>query len=481
MLSKIKILTPIAIILSLIFLSGCFKKKDTGYKVNLEVWGSFDDSDAYGKILEKYRMLNPYVGEIKYRKFDVDNYKKDLIDALASGQGPDMFLIQNNWLPSFKDKIEPAPTYLFGEQELRRDFVDVVADDFLDGGKVYAVPLSVDSLALYYNKDLFNAEGITRPPATWEELMEDLKRLTKIDQNGNIIQQGAALGTAYNINRSTDILGLIMFQKGVRMVNESKTQTAFDNPVTVGSNSVQAGEDALEFYTRFSRASSPVYSWNSRMHYSLDAFYEGTAAMMLNYSWHYSNIKNKNSKLNFAVTPIIQFKNSRPVNYANYWGLAVAKNKVAPSGSSNQNIQPPSNEVRVHEAWQLIRFLTARDNGSVRLINGKTTLECFTGGKSNCIEDNSKVFPVDIDPAWEYAKTQGKPGARRDIVERQKSDPMLGPFAYGNLIAKSWYQSDPEATETVLAQAINSVVSGAATVHDALELAANRVSQFMRK
>lgn len=481
MSSKIKILTSIIILASIFLFSGCLKKKDTSYKVNLEIWGSFDDSDAYGKILEKYRMLNPYVGEIKYRKFDVDNYKKDLIDALASGQGPDMFLIHNTWLPSFKDKIEPAPSYLFGEQELRRDFVDVAASDFLDEGKVYAVPLSVDSLALYYNKDLFNAEGITRPPATWEELMEDVKRLTKIDQNGNIIQQGAALGTAYNINRSTDILGLIMFQKGVQMVNEGKNQAAFDDPVAVGNNSVQAGEDALEFYTRFSRASSPVYSWNSRMHYSLDAFYEGTAATMLNYSWHYSNIKNKNSKLNFTVAPIIQFKNSRPVNYANYWGLAVAKNKITPSDTSGREVQSPSNEVRIHEAWQLIRFLTARDNGSVRLINGKTTLECFAGGKSNCIEDNSKVFPVDIDPAWEYARVQGKPGARRDIIDRQKGDPVLGPFAYGNLIAKNWYQSDPEATETVLAQAINSVVSGTATVHDALELAANRVSQFMRK
>ncbi len=481
MLSKIKILTPIAIIVSLIFLSGCFKKTDTGYKVPLEIWGSFDDSDAYGKILEKYRMLNPYIGEIKYRKFDADNYKKDLIDALASGQGPDMFFIHNTWLPSFKDKIEPAPAYLFGEQELRRDFVDVAVSDFLDEGKVCAVPLSVDSLALYYNKDLFNAEGITSPPSTWENMAEDAKRLTRTDQSGNIIQQGAALGTAYNINRSTDILGLIMLQKGARMVNEEKTQATFNDSAVVNNNSVRAGEDALEFYTRFSRSSSPVYSWNSRMHYSLDAFYEGTAAMMLNYSWHYSNIKNKNSKLNFAVAPAVQFKNSRPVNYANYWGLAVAKNKIAPSDSSGREVQPPSNEVRIHEAWQLIRFLTAKDNGSVRLINGKTTLECFAGGKSNCIEDNSKVFPSDIDPAWEYAREQKKPGARRDIVERQKSDPVLGPFAHGNLIAKSWYQSDPEATETVLAQAINSVVNGTATVHDALELAANRVSQFMRK
>lgn len=468
---KTKTIISFIVLASLFLFSGCLKEKPPGYKINLEIWGTFDSSDAYGNFFSKYREINPFVGDLKYRKLDVDNYKKDLLDALASGQGPDIFFIRNSWLPSFRDKIEPAPEWIMGEQEFRRDFVDVVADDFLDGGKVYAAPLNVDCLALYYNKDLFNAEGIATPPSTWEDLQEDVKRLTKIDQFGNITQQGIALGTAYNINRSTDILTLLMLQKGTRMTNEEKTEATFDKPVALGGNYFQPGEDSLEFYTNFARLGKPNYSWRPTQHYSIDAFSEGTLAMMLNYSWQYPTIKSKSSKLNFAAAPVPQFSGNQPVNYANYWGLAVAKNKIISSPTDPRTGKSgeiaPDNKVRIQEAWELIRFLTMKNNGKVTLFNG--------------ISGTSQEFAVDVDPAVEYLKNTGKPAARRDIIEQQKSDPVLGPFAYGNLIAKSWYQVDPEAIESLLAETINSVNNGVMTPRGALELAANRVSQLMRK
>lgn len=485
MRNKIKPIAAICILASLMFLSGCLKEKTFNYKINLEMWGTFDSGDVYGKYFSSYGEVNPFMGDIKYRKLDVDNYKKDLIDALASGNGPDIFFIRNSWLPSFKDKIEPAPVGIFGEQEFRRDFVDVVASDFLDEGKVYAVPLSVDSLALYYNKDLFNAEGITSPPSTWEDLQEDVRRLTKIDQFGNVTQQGIAMGTAYNINRSTDILSLIMLQRGAQMTDEGNFTAAFDNPIMVNGNSFEPGRSALEFYTSFAKSDLPIYSWNPRLHYSIDSFYEGTAAMMLNYSWQYATIKSKNSKLNFAITTVPQFAGSQPtsppaspnqgespggpVNYANYWGLAVAKNKTinSPTDVKNTGETAPDNKTRILESWELIRYLTAKNNGKMTLYNG--------------ISGTSKEFPVSIDPALDYLKETARPAARRDIIETQKTDPILGPFAQGNLIAKSWYQADPEAIETLLAEAIDSVGNGLTSPRDALKLAANRVSQLMRK
>jgi ABC-type glycerol-3-phosphate transport system substrate-binding protein len=479
MAGKIKIIVSFLAISSLFFLSGC-KSKNQSYRVDLEIWGLFDDNDDYAKIIEKYRSINPYAGEIKFKKLDEENYRREVIDAMAAGQGPDIFFIHNTWLPSFKDKIEPAPGWIINEQEFKNLFVDVAANDFLENGKIYAVPASVDSLALFYNKDLFNAEGITSPPATWEELVSFAKKLKRIDQYGNIIQQGAALGTAYNINRSTDILGLITMQKGAQMVDDEKRKVIFDQPVFRGNETVFPAIGALEFYTHFADSRYPEYSWNPRMHYSIDAFYEGTAAMMLNYSWHYSSVQSKNNKLNFAVAPVPQFRGTAPINYANYWAYAVSKNKASTPVAGSQN-PPVSNEVRVHEAWQFLKFLTGKLNGSMRLTNGNKFLDCYSQGKSNCLEDSSQVFPVDIDPAQMYLQSTGKPAARRDLVEIQKSDVVLGPFAYGNLIAKSWYQVDPEVTETTLAEAINSVNFGLASPRSALELAANRINQFMRE
>jgi maltose-binding protein MalE len=85
----------------------------------------------------------------------------------------------------------------------------------------------------------------------------------------------------------------------------------------VGSdgNVFQAGEQALSFYTQFAKLSTSTtginqaYTWNSRQHYSTDAFAEGSVAMMFNYSWQMAEIKNKNPKLNFSIASVPQINN----------------------------------------------------------------------------------------------------------------------------------------------------------------------------
>ena len=454
------------IIIVAIFVFGR-KERGTGYAVEIEIWGVFDDSDAYNEAIRTYREINPFAGDVRYRKFTIDSYKKDLLSALAAGNGPDIFMINNAWLPEFQDKIVPAGVFL-QEKELRDVFVDVVAQDFLDPETkdIYGVPLSVDSLALYYNKDFFNAAGITTPPYTWDEFNAMVRTLTKIDQFGKITQAGTALGTAYNINRSTDLLTLFMLQSGVAMTDDSRKEATFDRPVsTDAGQSPQNGEDVLSFYTQFARASSPVYTWNPSQHYSIDAFFQGEAATMINYSWHYDTIKLKNSKLNFAVAPVPQLTNSAPVNYANYWGFVVAKNKSAET--PRQGEQVVSNELRIHEAWQFLRYLTLPHNGTITITNG--------------ISGTQKQIPLAIDPAETYLIQTKKPAARRDLVEKQSTDSFLAPFATGNLIAKSWYQVDASAIETILAEMIDDVNRGKATSAEALRLASNRVSQLMQE
>ena len=47
-----------------------------------QVWGIFDDSDAYNEVFGEYRKINPYIGEISYRKLPLETYKDDLLNAL---------------------------------------------------------------------------------------------------------------------------------------------------------------------------------------------------------------------------------------------------------------------------------------------------------------------------------------------------------------------------------------------------------------
>jgi len=465
---KIKIAVSLMIFSAVLFLSGCGCKQvnQKKYSLKLEIWGLFDNQDAFMEIIENYKKINPNITDIVYKKMVVETYREDLLEALASGQGPDIFLIQNNWLAKFKDKIAPALPILLTEQKFRKDFVDVVADDFIKRGEIYAVPLSIDTLGLYYNKDFFNEAGITAPPKNWIEFMEDAKKLTRLDNENNIIRSGAAIGTANNISRPMDILTLLMLQGGAQMTDATTGQPSFDQFVKRGNDNFSPGKSALDLYTQFADAKSPVYCWNKNMPFSVDAFSEGRTAMMINYSWKIEEIAAKAPKLNFAVAPVPQWSDMPVVNYPNYWAYVVAKNKIVTniSNNPNQNLIPVNNDVRVGEAWQFLTFLATKPEAAINVTAN--------------VAGQQKVMSSNFDPAVSYLEKTKKPAARRDLIEIQKDDSRLGIFALQNLSAKNWYQADSDAIDVFFAEMIDGVNRGVVTSADAIKTAAARLSRL---
>ncbi len=466
---------------TLIFLSGCslFKTQQTTYQVKLEIWGLFDDSDAFAKVISEYRKRNPHVADIKVKKLEVESYETELRDALASGKGPDVFLIHNSWMAKHKDKLAPAPDTALGPKPVQDVFADVVTGDFVRDSKVYALPLSVDSLALYYNRDYLNQAGITTPPRTWAEFDAAVGRLTRIDQYGAIALAGASMGAASDaeagngkINRATDILTLLMMQAGAQMYDYKNGFATFSNftDETLNSESrIPPGQAALQYYTKFSNPNSKTYCWNSTMHNSVDSFIEGKSAMMLNYSWQIPRIQSKAPKLALGIAPVPQNIDASGqgvnMNFANYWGFAVSKNKSEQTEEVGQKIDvPATNDQRILEAWQFIRYLTMPPAFSQNLPKAPSTADA-----------------AKYDPAAGYAAEQKKPAARRDLIGAQTNDTLLAPFAQGNMIARSWPQPDDLAVEKIFNELIDNVTLKNSDPRAALEQAQNAVNLLIQK
>lgn len=476
---------PVAISLLLlcpIIFSGCslFNTQKTSYQVRLEVWGLFDDSDVFAKVISEYRKRNPRVTDIKYKKMEVESYENDLRDALASGKGPDVLLIHNSWMAKHKEKLSPSPDTVLGVKNVQDLFVDAVSNDFVRDGKVFALPLSVDSLALYYNRDHFNQSGIPAPPRTWAEFDAAAVRLTRIGTYGNILLSGAAMGASSDaaaagtgkINRATDVLTLLMMQAGAEMFDAQNGYASFANftdSTLENESRMPPGQMALLYYTKFSNPASNVYSWNSQMHNSVDSFIEGKTAMMLNYSWLIPRIQSKAPKLNLGIAPVPQNIDSEGrgvnVNFANYWGFAVSKNKSAePENSAEEVETPATNDQRIFEAWQFVRYLTMPPAASQTL------------PKTASSEDAAK-----FDPAAEYALAQKKPAARRDLAGMQSSDTLLAPFAQGNMIARSWPQPDDLAVEKIFNEMIDDISLRNEDPRAVLEQGQNAVNLLIQK
>lgn len=397
-------------------------------KIELTFWGVFDDSDVYEQIIADFQKANKNVS-ITYRKQTIAEYEKELVNALAAGRGPDILMIHNTWLPKHIDKLSPLPADILNLKDFQNTFVDTVTDDFIKDGEIYALPLSVDTLALFYNKDIFNSAGLTNPPQTWENFVEASNRLTKKDANGNILRAGSAMGLSRNINRASDILMLLMIQSGAKMTDEENTQAIFDRDVDLNGLPYAAGQTALQFYTDFANPKKRAYAWDSLMPYSVDAFAEGRTAMMLNYSYQIPIIKSKSPHLNFGISFAPQPSGSeKRINFPNYWAYSVA------AQSKNSRA-----------AWEFINFLATSEQSA------------------------------------KYLNLTDKPAARRDLIDLQKTVSDFSIFAEQALSAKDWFQIDNLAIESIFNNMIESVVLGRLTVQEAISTAADQVTVLMKK
>ncbi|MFD5040856.1 ABC transporter substrate-binding protein [Streptomyces sp. NPDC058378] len=105
-----------------------------------------------------------------------------ILAATTSGQGPDVLNIGNTWSASLQatGALLPWDDKNFEAIGGRDRFIDsAVASAGKEGEPPAAVPLYSLSYALYYNKKMFADAGITTPPATWDQLVADGKKLSK--------------------------------------------------------------------------------------------------------------------------------------------------------------------------------------------------------------------------------------------------------------------------------------------------------------
>ena len=191
-----RIWASILILTSLtLLLSGCFERQDGGpakqQRIKLVYYKMFDEEDVINPLIQQFKANNPSV-DIVYRKFeDLEEYENLIINELAEGEGPDIFSVPNYWFLRHAKKISPASPNLIPPSVFADTFVSVATNDLVlrdpnDGiVKVFGIPLTVDTMALYYNKSTFEDKIPARgkPAATWEELKEDVFKITKTDKS----------------------------------------------------------------------------------------------------------------------------------------------------------------------------------------------------------------------------------------------------------------------------------------------------------
>jgi ABC-type glycerol-3-phosphate transport system substrate-binding protein len=423
--------------------------------VTLEYWRISGRSDDLAEIIQGFQNKFPHI-QINVRILDEKNYEQALLEAWAEDRGPDIFSIPNTWLGKYQTKILPMPSLIeltrkyfkpvkiFGRTikedeiikkeritglsffDLKRSYVDVVSADVYRDGQIFGLPLSLDTLVLYFNRDLLNAAKIVEPAKTWQDFLSQIKTLTIFDQNGEFIQSGAGLGTAYNVENAVDILFLLMLQNGTKIFDE-QGRIAFNQPLKEDP-AYFPGESALTFYTDFANPEKETYTWHSKMPSDFQAFIQNKVAYFFGYSYHLPLIKSLAPQLNFDLAPVPQIATSlREVNFARYFIEVVAKKSRHPK-----------------EAWAFLLYASQAENIKPYLI-----------------------------------KTR-QPTAHRSLVAAQMADQEIAPLVAQVLTAQSWYRGKSwPVAEKAIRDMINDVNENRRTVKESINYYLQIINQTL--
>lgn len=390
------------------------------------IWGTFPNSvvrDTIDQITSKNKNVS-----VTYVKKDITTYQQDLIESFAEGNGPDLFIITPDMIVRNNNFIYKIPYASYPSK--------VFADSFINGASIYldtegviGMPLIVDPLVLYYNKDILSNEGIVNPPQTWDELFNLNSTLTKKENNGTINRSMIALGQYDNITNANDILATLLLQNDNSIVKKETlgyVSTLNSNPLNYAVSPIQA---VLKFYVEFSNPSNSAYSWNKSLPSSFDMFTGGKLAFYVGRASELFNIQSVNPNLSFDVTQIPQVKDAKNKRtYGEIYAVAISKKSA-----------------NVATAFQIASELSKPENASVLSI--QTSL----------------------------------PPISRTLLAKKPENPYLYSFFNSALIARSWIDPDKNKSNLIFGELIDNILSNRLSMSEAVNKAQGQFDLLFKK
>jgi multiple sugar transport system substrate-binding protein len=210
-----------------------------------------------------------------------------------------------------------------------------------------ALPMLADAYGLYYNKDMFAKAGISGPPKTVSELMDDAKKLTVRNPDGSLEVVGLDPFDGFYEN----VLAHWAPQWGVDWTDESGKSILSTTPGWAQMFEWQ--KELIDWYgydnlVRFQARAGDEFS-------PQQAFERGKLAMNLDGEWRVAFIGAEHPELNYGTAPL-PVADDQPDLYGS--GYTSGSIIGIPKTSDNQDA-----------AWELLKFLGTDTGALVKMAN----------------------------------------------------------------------------------------------------------------
>ncbi len=239
-------------------------------EVELKFWNYWDGTNAQAieALILQFEAANSNI-DITSVPITWGELLPKLMAAAAGGEVPEIAIADLVWMSKLAEIGLLLPLSDFG------DFEEIDYEDFYPemrkigryNDKSYSLPVSANNLELFYNKDIFEANGLDPedPPTTWDELL-DIAQVCRDPVEG-IWGMELYTGTGEGLTWQFQVY---LWQAGGEFLSADLSSAAFNSP---------EGKRALQFWVDLIQTHevSPPGPWGY--------FGQGKAAMVMDGTW----------------------------------------------------------------------------------------------------------------------------------------------------------------------------------------------------
>jgi len=343
----------IVMLLLSLFVSACSKVDDGKIKIKYQTMETLPEQrKALEKLVSEFEAKNTNIkievltSTISFQKLSIQ---------IAGGDAPDIFYYVTDRLPGFAEKnILLDMTPYMSEIDLTKYFPQTVESCKLNG-KFYCFPYHFSTDILFYNKDIFDKEGLSYPNEswTWQDFVDAAQKLTK-KENNRIIQYGT-------------------LQPRPLLVIKSFGGECFDSNVTKCTLNSAETRDALQFIIdldkKYNVAPSATTIKDMERMDGVDMFSTGRVAMLMGRTFMLSEFR-KLKRFNWDIAPV-------PKGKRRYSRLAVGVMCIS------QTTKHPK------EAWEFVKFICGKEGSYITGMSGN----CVPAFKESAYSEDFLIPP----------------------------------------------------------------------------------------
>lgn len=288
----------------------------------ISIWGTMPQA-AVDAALNELKGQDKQYQKVSYRYYSPDTFDTRLTNAVADRTGPDLILVSHEHLVNVRKRIQPVSYDSFPLRDVKNLYADGIEIFALDDG-LYAFPIAIDPLMMYWNRDILATNSFLEAPATWESLVNTMfPKIIERDFNRTVQLSVVAMGEYSNVRNAYGVISTLFIQGGSAGVVSNyggEYSIQLQNQVGGGGDPLR---NAVDFYTRFSKPSNTLYSWNRSLPEDRLSFISEDLALYFGFASEGRMIQKMNPNMNFDIAEVPQ-DGSATVRrtYGQFYGLS---------------------------------------------------------------------------------------------------------------------------------------------------------------